>query len=106
MSPVAAPRTVSSASGLPTQTELADPARAKAWDAARKFEAMTLGALLEPIFATVDTAHGAFGGGDAEATWQPMLTQELASTIANHGGLGIAAPVYRQMLRLQEQGGS
>jgi Rod binding domain-containing protein len=31
-----------------------------------------------------------------------MLTQELAKQIARHGGLGLAVPVYRQMLLSQE----
>ena len=89
--------------GPPTAAELADPARARAWKAAQDFEAMALGALLAPMFQTVDVAHGAFGGGDAEATWRPMLTQEIAASVSRHGGLGLAAPVYRQMLALQER---
>ncbi len=88
--------------GPPGAAELADPAHAKAWKAAQEFEAMALGALLAPMFDTVDGAHGAFGGGEGEATWRPMLTQEIAHGLAAHGGLGLAGPVYRQMLRLQE----
>jgi flagellar protein FlgJ len=86
----------------PTAAELADPMHAKAWKAAQDFEAMALGALLQPMFDTVDSAHGPMGGGEAEAMWKPMLTQELAKQIARHGGLGLAVPVYRQMLLSQE----
>ncbi len=71
--------------------------------AARDFEAMALGQLLAPMFETVDSSKGPFGGGDGEAAWQPMLTQELAKHMANHGGIGLARPVMLQMLRLQEQ---
>ena len=91
-----------SSSAPPSAAELADPARARSWKAAQDFAASTLAALLAPMFQTVDSAHGAFGGGDGESTWQPMLTQELASHLARHGGLGLAVPVYRQMLHLQE----
>ena len=41
-------------------------------------------------------------GGNGEATWRPMLTQEIAKQIAATGGIGLAAPVFRQMLQMQE----
>jgi len=88
--------------GAPDAAELADPKVAKTWKTAQEFEAMTLGQMLAPMFDTVDSAHGAFGGGDGEAAWKPMLTQELAKSIASHGGLGLAVPVFRQMLQMQE----
>jgi Rod binding domain-containing protein len=69
---------------------------------AKQFEAMALGALLAPMFDTVDTAHGAFGGGEAEAAWKPMMVSELAKAVAAHGGLGLARPVMEQMIRIQE----
>jgi peptidoglycan hydrolase FlgJ len=68
--------------------------------AAQDFEAMALGALLEPIFATADLSQGPFGGGEAERTWTPMLVQEIAKRIAAQGGLGIAATVAAEMQRL------
>lgn len=80
----------------------ADPGNAKMWKAAQDFEAMALNELLSPMFATVDSAHGLFGGGDGEETWRPMMVQELAKNMARHGGLGLAVPVYHQMLRMQE----
>ncbi len=71
--------------------------------AAQAFEATALNELLAPMFETVDTAHGAFGGGDAEATWRPMLVDAMAKQIAAHGGLGLAGPILRQMIQMQEQ---
>jgi Rod binding domain-containing protein len=71
--------------------------------AAKDFEAMALGQLLAPMFQTVDTAHSAFGGGEAEATWRPMMVDAIGKQIAAHGGLGLAAPVFAAMLRAQEQ---
>jgi Rod binding domain-containing protein len=79
------------------------PKDAKAWKAAQDFEAMTLGELLSPMFETVKSSTGIFGGGSGEETWKPMMTQELAKGIARAGGLGLAAPIYRQMLQMQEQ---
>ncbi|HUB14068.1 MAG TPA: rod-binding protein [Acetobacteraceae bacterium] len=70
--------------------------------AAQDFEAMALGQLLQPMFATVDMAHGMFGGGAGEAAVQPLLLDALAKDIAAHGGLGLAGPVFASLLRSQE----
>jgi Rod binding domain-containing protein len=63
---------------------------------------MAIGQLLQPMFDTVDTSKGSFGGGPGEEAWKPMLVQEFAKQIAAHGGLGLAKPVYDAMLRMQE----
>jgi Rod binding domain-containing protein len=81
-------------------TQSADPA--KVVKSAHDFEAMAIGQLLQPMFDTVDTSHGLFGGGPGEEAWKPMLVQEFAKQIANHGGLGLAKPVYDAMMRMQE----
>lgn len=89
--------------GAPAPAELADPKLAKTWKAAQDFEAMALGQFLQPMFATLDAAGGEFGGGTGEATWRPMLTEEIAHALARHGGIGLAPSVYRQMLLAQER---
>jgi Rod binding domain-containing protein len=71
--------------------------------AAEDFTAVALNELLQPMFDSVDTSGGLFGGGAVEQQFKPMLTQEIAKQIAHSGGLGLAEPVYQQMLRLQEQ---
>jgi Rod binding domain-containing protein len=76
----------------------------KIWQAAQNFEAMAIGQLLAPMFATVDVSHSLFGGGDAEATWRPMLVDAIGKQMQAHGGLGLAQPVYAAMLRAQEGG--
>jgi Rod binding domain-containing protein len=80
----------------------ATPQAAKAWQAAQDFEAMAIGELLQPMFDTMDTSKGLLGGGSGEAAWRPMLTQAIAKQMAAHGGIGLAVPVYTQMLRMQE----
>ncbi len=69
---------------------------------AKDFESMAIGQLLQPIFDTVDTAHGEFGGGAGEEAWKPIMVQEFAKKIAAQGGLGLARPVYDAMLRMQQ----
>ena len=73
---------------------------------AQDFEATTLSELLEPMFDTVDMSNSPFGGGPAEQSWKPIMVQQIAKTVAAGGGLGIAAPVYRQLLEMQEKGQS
>jgi hypothetical protein len=63
---------------------------------------MALGEMLKRMFSTVDIARGAFGGGEAEETWKPLLVDAIAKQIAAHAGLGLAAPVFAEMLRRQE----
>lgn len=74
---------------------------AKARQSAQDFEAMALGQLLQPMFNTVDTSKGLFGGGVGEATWKPMMVDEMAKSMARAGGVGIADAVFKEMLRMQ-----
>ena len=98
--PVAAARVQPAAGGSPGPISPAQ--RSKIAATAKQFEGMALTELLNPIFNTVDTAHGLFGGGEAEAAWKPMMVAELAKNLAAHGGLGLARPVMEQMIRIQE----
>ncbi len=75
---------------------------AKIVKAAKDFEAMAIGQLLQPMFDTVQTTQGTFGGGSGEEAWKPLLVQEFAKQIVAHGGLGLAKPVYDAMQRMQE----
>lgn len=70
--------------------------------AARDFEAMAISQLLQPMFDTIDTSRGPFGGGSGEAAWKPLMVQEFGKQIAAHGGIGLANSVYAAMLRMQE----
>jgi Rod binding domain-containing protein len=87
----------------PDAADLATPAAERAWRTAQDFEAMALSQLLAPMFDTVDTADGPFGGGAAEAAFRPFLTDAIARKMAAHGGIGLAMPVFQQMMRLQER---
>lgn len=69
---------------------------------AQDFEAMAIGQLLQPMFKTVDTSKGLFGGGKGEAAWKPMMVDEMAKMLAKSGGIGIAHSVMNEMLRIQE----
>jgi flagellar protein FlgJ len=70
-------------------------------ESAQDFESMAIGQLLQPMFDTVDTSKGPFGGGSGEDAWKPLMVQEFAKQIGVHGGLGLAKPIYDAMLRMQ-----
>ncbi len=74
----------------------------KAWGAAQNFEAMAIDQFLTPMFNTIDLSKSAFGGGEAEAAWKPMLIDAVAKQITKAGGLGLAQPVFAQMIHMQE----
>jgi Rod binding domain-containing protein len=74
----------------------------KVWKAAQDFEAVALNEFLKPMFNTVDLSSTPLGGGEAEQQWRPMLIDAVAKQIAHGAGLGIAQPVFRQMIQMQE----
>ena len=88
--------TASSQSGVSAKT------LEKIRQSAIEFEGVTIGEMLQPMFDTVDTSNGLFGGGAAEAQFRSMQVLELGKQIANNGGIGLADSVYRQMLAMQE----
>ena len=88
-----------------TTRRLPQSVQTKLHKAAEDFTAVALNETLKPMFDdTTDSSSGPFGGGEAERTFKPMLLTEIAKHIAHTGGLGLAEPVYQQMLRLQEKG--
>ena len=58
---------------------------------AQQFERMFIAEMLGPMFQGLET-DGPFSGGNAEATFRPMLIDQYADAIAKGGGVGIAMP--------------
>jgi len=86
------------------QTPYAPKGDGKAMDkAARDFEAVFIGQMLEQMWSEVPT-DGAFGGGSGERVFRSLMIQSVGQQIANNGGVGLAASVKREMIRMQEQG--
>lgn len=70
--------------------------------AAGDFEAQAFALLLQPVFAPADLSRSRFGGGAAEAQWQPLLVEAYAAAATRAGaGLGLADAVLREMHRLR-----
>jgi flagellar protein FlgJ len=74
--------------------------RAQAEEVAQQFERMFIAEMLAPMFQGLET-DGPTGGGNAEATFRPMLVDQYADAIARGGGIGISDAVLKEILRLQ-----
>ena len=67
---------------------------------AEKFEASFLSIMLQQMFDGVETA-APFGGGPGETMFKSFMTEAMANKMVKTGGVGIAATVQREMLKLQ-----
>ena len=74
--------------------------RAKADKAAQGFEASFLSSMLGSMFEGTEIS-APFGGGEGEAAFRSFLTDAMATSMAKHGGVGLAKSVSREMLKLQ-----
>ncbi len=78
-----------------------DRIRAQARDVAESFESMFLAQMFEFMSSGLEV-DPTFGGGPGEKAFRSLLNNEYANGIAKAGGIGVADPVYREILKLQE----
>lgn len=69
---------------------------------AEEFEGVFLNTLTKQLFSSLKTDESAMGGGFGEETWRSMQAEQLAGTMAQNGGLGIADQLLPDLLALQE----
>jgi flagellar protein FlgJ len=89
MRPITAPQAAKGAS---------DAAMRKA---ATDFEAMFLSEMMRPMFEGLKT-DGTFGGGHGEEVFRSVMLEHYGKAMARAGGIGLAGPIYRTMLQMQE----
>lgn len=53
------------------------------------------------MFENIPT-DGPTGGGPGEEMFRSLMTDQYAKQLEKQGGFGLAAPVARQLLKLQE----
>ncbi|MBF0679259.1 MAG: rod-binding protein [Devosia sp.] len=85
----------------PIQTTLEPAQLNRLKQQAEDLEGVFLNLLTKEMFATVKSENG-FGGGFGEETWRSMQAEQLANTMAQNGGLGIADQVLGDMIAMQE----
>lgn len=70
---------------------------------AQSFEASFVSSMLGQMFEGLDTS-GPFGGGEGEAMFRSVLMDAFGKAVAKRGGVGVAAAVQREMLKMQGLG--
>jgi Rod binding domain-containing protein len=96
-----------SLSAIATPADILKPApsigeantREKIAKASKDFEASYLSIMLGQMFEGV--GEGEFSGGQGEAMFKSFMTDAIAKKVTRSGGVGLAAPVQREMLKLQ-----
>lgn len=77
------------------------PTEAEIDRTAEQFEAMFLTEMLQQVWKGEET-ESFTGGGFAGDTYHQMLVDEYAKVLTRTGGVGVAAQVKREILKLQE----
>jgi peptidoglycan hydrolase FlgJ len=66
----------------------------------KDFEASFVSSMLGEMFQGLD-GSGPFDGGQGEAMFQSVMMDAFGKQIAKSGGIGVAASVQREMLKMQ-----
>jgi len=82
----------------PSAEELAK--RGQITQTAKKFEASFLSIMLQQMFEGTQTS-APFGGGPGEQMFQSFMADAMAKKMVQSGGVGLAASVQREMLKMQ-----
>jgi flagellar protein FlgJ len=76
--------------------------RAQIHETSKKFEASFLSVMLNEMFnKDDDNVDPAFTGGSGAKMFQSMLAESMADKMVKSGGVGLAASVQREMLKMQ-----
>lgn len=80
-----------------------DPAQtSKLQGQATELEGMFLNTLVKEMFASIKTDKQSLGGGFAEDTWRGMQAEQLSTSMARNGGIGLADRLMGDLVALQE----
>lgn len=68
---------------------------------AEELEGVFLHTLVKQMFSEIKT-DGDFGGGFGEETWRSMQAEQLAQSMAQAGGIGLADQIMGDLIAFQE----
>ena len=68
---------------------------------AEEFEALFLSQMLSHMFSGIETDK-VFGGGPSESVYRSLMIDEYGKVLARTGGVGLADPVRREILKMQD----
>jgi len=89
-----------SGDGKPVDEAALTQARARAKDAAQKFEGQFLSFMLQQMFEGVKT-DGPFGGGHGEEMFRSLMTDAMGKQMTKGGGIGLSDTIQREILKMQ-----
>jgi len=95
---IAAPSTPAAVAAAP-----ATPSRPRgktAAETAQAFEAVFVGQITKMMMDTAEVSD-TFGGGHGEEMFRGVLAEQLGTTIAKGGGIGLSSVVMKEIVRLQ-----
>jgi len=97
-----APKTGAAKAATPTAASIAADAskRAAISKTAKDFEASFISSMLGNMFDGVETS-APFGGGEGEKAFKSFLMDAIGKKVVQAGGIGVAASVQHEMLKLQ-----
>jgi Rod binding domain-containing protein len=95
---LAVPPALTTATPQASAAEMAKRGQIK--QTAQSFEASFLSVMMQQMFAGLKS-DGPFGGGAGEEMFRSVLTDAMAKQMSKAGGIGVAASVEREMLKLQ-----
>ncbi len=95
---VAPPSLIAPAPGASSAAELAK--RGQIHQTAQKFESSFLSIMLQQMFQGSETS-APFGGGPGEQMFKSFMAEAMANKMVKTGGVGLAASVEREMLKMQ-----
>ncbi|MEK7802443.1 MAG: rod-binding protein [Pseudomonadota bacterium] len=91
--------TLQSSGAIVAPTATADKLKAK--QAAKDFEAVFITEMMKPMFESIEV-DDTFGGGKGEEVFRGLLTQEYGKMFSQKGGIGLAAHVQSELIKIQE----
>jgi Rod binding domain-containing protein len=74
--------------------------RGKIRETAQKFEASFLSVMMQSMTAGMKTPEIG-GGGTGEDMFKSLLSEEMAKQVTKSGGIGVAAAIQKEMLKMQ-----
>ena len=69
---------------------------------AKEFEGIFLNTLLKEMFASLKSEDSGMGSGFAQETWRGMQAEQMADSVAQAGGIGLADALLPDLIAAQE----
>ena len=102
LTPALAAKASGNAGANPPMSAAETAKRAQIHQTSQKFEASFLSVMINEMFSKDDdNVDKAFTGGSGAKMFQSVLAESMADKMVKTGGVGLAASVQREMLKMQ-----